>query len=96
MKLLILILTMLFINGCGEIRLCDPQPCVSLYPTLPTYRVPVTKPLTPPKALGNGMYAVKGKDLKGCLEANARLRKICNNYAVINKRVNKEYQRNKK
>jgi len=49
-----------------------------------------------PKPLGNGMYAISGIELKRCLQTNTRLRKICSNYAVVNSRVNKEYQKGKR
>ena len=93
MKLLLSIFTILLISGCGEPKPCKPVPCIQNYPTLPTYRVPRKKHMTEPESIGNGMYAVVGTELKDCLITNAKLRRICSNYAVINKRINKEYQK---
>ena len=93
MKALLLILAILFISGCDEPTPCSPQPCVQNYPKLPTYKLPVPKGMTSPVSLGNGMYAIVGEELKDCLVVNKKLRKACINYAAVNSRVNKEYQR---
>ena len=92
MKNLLLILAILFINGCEEPKPCKPVPCVQNYPKLPIYSQPVKKKMTEPASLGGGMYAIVGTELRDCLKTNARLRKICSNYATINKRINKTYQ----
>ena len=93
MKNLLLISVILLINGCGGPEPCKPVPCIQNYPKLPTYRVPSRKHMTEPAALGGGMYAVVGTELRDCLITNARLRKICSNYAAINRKVNREYQK---
>jgi hypothetical protein len=84
----------LFINGCD----CDPQPCApvackKIYPKLPTYKTPPTKKFTKPVHVKDDQYRVSGSELKECFKTNKRLRQICSNYAVVNKRVNKEYSR---
>ncbi len=93
MKILLLILTIFFTNGCSEPEPCKPVACVKVFPKLPTYKLPAPKGMTPPVYLGDGKYSILGKELEDCLKVNARLRKICRNYASINSRVNKEYQK---
>ena len=92
MRILVLILATLFISGCKNPEPCKPVPCIQDYPILPTYKVPPTKHMTRPKSLGNGMYSILGTELEDCLITNAKLRRICSNYAVINKRINKTYK----
>ena len=94
MKLLLLISVMLIINGCSltDLKPCEPQPCVKIFPKLPTYKLPKIKKLTEPVHIGGGMYAIVGTELEECLRVNIILRRKCTDYAVINKRVNKEYQ----
>ncbi len=89
---ILLISVTLFISGCGEPEV-SPQPCVKIYPKLPTYKVPPLQHMKEPKAIGGGLYVVDGSELRDCLLVNRKLRKICSNYAVINKKVNEEYNK---
>ena len=95
MKKLLYIPIAYLINGCGEPIPCKPVPCVQNYPKLPTYRIPKKKHMTNPQSLGGGLYAVVGTELRDCLKVNAKLRRVCNNYAAINVRINKTYQKDK-
>lgn len=93
MKLFLLILTTLIINGCTQKAPdCAPVACEMLFPKLPTYKIPNKRAFTKPVALANGLYAVDGTQLKDVFVVNAKLRRACTNYAVVNKRVNAEYQ----
>lgn len=91
MKPLLLISTILLINGCQEAP-TPPPPCELIFPELPTYKTPPSKHFTKPILLANGLYAVNGQELEDVFRTNAKLRRICSNYATINVRVNKEYQ----
>ena len=93
MKLLLLISITLLISGCSQkVPDCKPVACEMIFPKLPTYKTPSNKTFTKPILLENGLYAVNGAELKDVFKVNAKLRRICSNYATINIRVNKEYQ----
>jgi len=83
----------LLIDGCSEPELCKPVSCIKIYPKLPTYKTPPIKHFTKPMHLKDDQYVVSGSELKDCFRTNKKLRQICSNYAVINKKVNKEYQK---
>jgi len=90
-QLLPLILITLVLSGCSQkIVECEPVPCIQLYPKLPTYKTPTSNKF---KTLKYNEYSriISDKDLTEVLTNNKKLRKICSNYAVVNKRVNKEY-----
>ena len=93
MRLALLLLIIFILNGCSQ--KCEPVPCTKqkcLYPTLPTYKLPVSNKIPTPKQLGDGTCVVGVSDLLELVDNNNRLRRICTNYAVVNKRVNKEYE----
>ena len=93
-KSLLLISTTLLFSGCGQVPVpCKPVPCIQNYPVLPVYRVPGKQRMAKPSSIGGGMYAVVGTELKQCLATNVKLRRICNKYAIVNKRVNAEYKK---
>lgn len=97
MKLLLLISITLFINGCSQkIPDCTPVACEMIFPALPTYKTPPQKTFTKPILLANGLYAVNGDELRDVFKTNAKFRRICSNYATINIRVNKTYQKDRK
>ena len=95
MKISLLILATYLISGCGEPAPCKPVPCIQNYPKLPTYRIPKKKHMTNPQSLGGGLYAVVGTELRNCLKVNAKLRRACSNYAAVNVRINKTYQKDR-
>lgn len=92
MRLLLLILTAYTLNGCGQPTPDCPKP-VCLYPTLPTYKLPNSRSFAPIKQIDNNISIFKNSDIIELVENNQKLRKICTNYAVINQRVNKEYNK---
>ena len=92
MKLLISILTILALNGCSQTLKQCPEP-VCIYPKLPTYKLPDSRPFYVVKRLDDNISIFKNEDIVELVKNNAKLRSICTNYAVINKRVNSEYQK---
>ena len=88
MKYLLLILPIFILNSCGDPKPCPEKKC--LYPRLPTYKVPESRPIKV-RPLDANNSVIKNKDLLELVRNNTKLRKICSNYAIINKRVNKEY-----
>jgi len=95
MKTLLLISAILLINGCDEPDLDmkpPPKKQVCEFPELPTYKIPPPKHMTEPVDLGNGLFAVVGSELNGCLIANKIMRKRCGDYAHVNRKTNEKYQ----
>jgi len=93
MKTLVLVLIIFILNGCSQkAKDCTPVPCINVYPKLPTYKVPSSRPFKVVRIDDNRSIAMT-KDLLDVVKNNTRLRQICANYAVINKRVNREYQK---
>ena len=90
MKYLLLILPIFILNGCKDPKPCPKQVC--LYPVLPTYKVPQSSNFQV-KKYNNENSIIDNKTLFQMVNNNTKLRKICTNYAVINKRVNKEYNK---
>ena len=100
MKLLILILTafILSLTGCGQINPEPVKPCPTtkcFYPTLPTFKIPQSKPFKVVK-YDDTKSIINNTILLELVKNNTKLRKTCSKYAIINKRVNKEYQKSKK
>lgn len=94
MKIFILILVIFLLNGCSQkIADCNPVPCQSIYPKLPTYKTPQSNNISEPEQLGDGTCIIAVDDLIELVGNNKKLRRICSNYAIINKRVNKEYSK---
>lgn len=92
MKILLMILTIFILNGCTQqVAPCEPQPCVKIYPTLPTYRTPTSRTINT-KPFNPHFSIINNDDLLELVSNNGKLRRICGKYAVVNKRVNKEYQ----
>ncbi|UFH59851.1 hypothetical protein [Sulfurovum mangrovi] len=92
MRLLLSISAIFILSGCGQPVPKCPEP-VCKYPTLPTYKLPSSRTFAPVKQIDNNVSIFKNADIIELVENNVRLRRICTNYAVINKRVNKEYQK---
>ena len=95
MKLLLLISAILVLSGCSQKKLepCEPQPCIKIYPKLPTYKIPRSNPIPPIQQLKNSTCIIQTSSLLELASNNKKLRRICSNYAVINKRINKEYSK---
>lgn len=91
MKILLLISTIFILNGCGdkEPKPRCPEP-VCEFPTLPTYKVPPSRKISV-KPIDANRSLIKNDDLIELVRNNTRMRRICSNYAVINKRVNEKY-----
>ena len=90
MKISASILTLFILSGCGEEPTpCKPQKCE--FPKLPTYKVPSSRKLTV-KPVDANHSIILNEDLIELVKNNTKLRRTCNNYAVVAKRVNKEYQ----
>ena len=86
-----LILAIFILSGCGQHA---PVPCVPKkceFPKLPTYRVPASRSISV-KPIDVNRSVIANSDLIELVKNNEKLRRICSRYAVINKRVNKEYQ----
>ncbi len=92
MKILILTLIIFLLNGCSQkIEECEPVPCIKVYPKLPTYRLPVSKGFKTTK-YSDYARVIQTDILLELVRNNKKLRNICTKYAIINKKVNKEYQ----
>jgi len=92
MKLLLLILTIYLLNGCSQkIPDCNPVPCIQNYPKLPTYKTPLSNNFAVVKHTEYNSI-IENTDLLELVSNNKKLRRVCSNYAVINKRVNKEFE----
>ncbi len=93
MKIFPLVLITLVLNaGCSQkIEECEPVPCVNVYPKLPTYKLPQSKKFKT-SSYSDHARIIKTDILLELVRNNIKLRGICTKYAVINKRVNKEYQ----
>ncbi len=91
MKIFISTLIILALNtGCTQVTPdCPEKKC--LYPKLPTYKTPISNNFAVVKHTDHSSIIDNG-DLLELVSNNKKLRKVCSNYAVINKRVNKEYQ----
>lgn len=92
MKLLFLILTIFILNSCGQTapEICPEKVC--LYPTLPTYKIPQSQKFKVQTHSENASI-ISNDTLLELVNNNTKLRKTCSNYAVVNKRVNKEYSK---
>jgi len=88
---LALILAIFILSGCGQPAPvpCVPQKCE--FPKLPTYRVPESRSISV-KPVDANLSVIANDDLMELVRNNEKMRRICSNYAVINKRVNREYQ----
>ena len=86
-----LIFLIFILSGCGQPEpvQCVPKKCE--FPKLPTYRVPASRPISV-KPVDANRSVIANADLIELVRNNEKLRRICSMYAVINKRVNKEYQ----
>ena len=88
---LALILAIFILSGCGQ---PSPVPCVPKkceFPKLPTYRVPESRSISV-NPIDANRSVIANTDLLELVRNNEKMRRICSRYAVINKRVNKEYQ----
>lgn len=88
---LALIFAIFILSGCGQ---PEPVPCIPKkceFPKLPTYLVPASRSISV-KPIDANRSVITNDDLLELVKNNEKLRRICSNYAVINKRVNKEYQ----
>lgn len=93
LTLILTIFTLSFISGCNGTKPCPPCPKTKCYyPKLPTFKTPKSKSFSV-KKYSETQSIIDNKILIELVKNNAKLRKICSNYAVINKRVNKEYQK---
>ena len=92
MRLLLSIFAIFALSGCSQPAPKCPEP-VYIYPTLPTYKLPASRAFAPVKQIDNNVSIFKNADIIELVRNNVKLRTICTNYAVINKRVNKEYQK---
>lgn len=74
MKILISILTILVLNGCGkDEHVCPPQkPC--LFPVFKTYKQPPSNPMTKPKVLSDGTCIIVFSEFKELYRNNKYLR----------------------
>jgi len=91
-KITILIALVLTLNGCGEPELCKPVPCINLYPKLPTYKLPESRKFTTLQYDINNRI-IENNILLELVANNKKLRRTCSNYAVINKKINKQYNK---
>ncbi len=92
MRLLILVLTIYLLNGCTEPKPCKSVACINLYPKLPTYKVPYSTKFKT-KQYDQNNRIIGNEILLELVRNNKSLRRICSNYAVINKRINKKYNK---
>jgi len=93
MRTMVLILITFILNGCSQkIPDCEPVPCINVYPKLPTYKMPPSRPFNV-ETLDMNRSIIITSDLLEVVDHNNRLRQACRNYAAVNIRVNKEYQK---
>ena len=92
LALTLTIFTLSFINGCGNRKPLPPCPKTKCYfPKLPTFKTPKSREFSVKKYSAEESL-INNKILIELVRNNTKLRKICSNYAVINQRLNKEYQ----
>ncbi|MCD6435979.1 MAG: hypothetical protein J7L15_06280 [Clostridiales bacterium] len=92
MKTLLLALIILALNGCGEPEPCKPVVCINMYPKLPTYKLPSSTKFSTEQYDQNNRI-IQNQLLLELVSNNKRLRRICSNYAVVNKKMNEQYNK---
>lgn len=98
MRLILLLLTTLALSlgGCSQkMKDCQPVPCtktVCIFPKMPSYKTPQSKPFTKPIDRGDGTCIVVISELIELHSNKEKLSEICWKYNSINKRVNSKYQ----
>ncbi len=95
MKTLVLTLTILALNGCGqEAHICPPEkPC--LFPIFKTYKQPPSNPITRPIVLKDGTCIVVFSEFKELYSNNKYLRKQLQRCNKVFIRTNETYNKDR-
>ena len=85
-------MTIFILSGCGEQPIPQPQKPECHFPKLPIYATPISRKFKV-VPLDENKSVIENETLIELVRNNSTLRSKCRKYALINRKVNREYNK---